>query len=74
LTRHRLAPEDNLAPLTDVDDHDAVTTRVPDPTDQDRAPAEAASQEPIYGPRRNHRDRSIVRNHPKLRQSVADHR
>ena len=24
LTRHRLAPEDNLAPLTDVDDHDAA--------------------------------------------------
>jgi hypothetical protein len=22
LTRHRLAPTDNLAPLTDVDDHD----------------------------------------------------
>ena len=72
LTRHRLAPEDNLAPLTDVDDHDAVTTRAPDPPIK-TGPAKPASQEPIDGPRRNHRDRSIDRNHPKLRQGVADH-
>ena len=38
-TRHRSRPTDNLAPLTDVDHHDAVTTRAqnpPQPPDQDR--------------------------------------
>jgi hypothetical protein len=55
LTRRRLAPQDNLPPLTDVDDHDAVTTRAPDPTDHDRR-----------RPSRPHRSRSTA-----LRETIA---
>ena len=52
-----------------------MTTRAQNPPkspDRGPAPAEPAAQNPISGPRRDLRDRSIVRNRPKFRQSVAD--